>query len=680
MRYEQFNKALLELREEYHKNGTIDDSNKKLDEMIKLLTMNFYDSKMGTSFLDLEYLKQIALEKYGNEGEIASALKESFQTMAMDEMFVDKNGKHIFGESPSLYLDENENSFALKLISIMGRFSFNSIIEKNNIDDFDVINEMFGHFVRENFRNNKEDAQYMTPKEIVDPFVQMIISEIKRDERLEKKLFSNDPFVIMDPTCGVGTLMIEVLRGLIHYIESTNKPESLKRRTIQKLRETSLIGQDKVNRMVTFSKINAMFMGCSFDNIFNGNSILPGSQLDRYTGMVDIIFTNPPFGANFEKFELNVGNYPIIQHLDNETYSSEFLLLDRAVNLLAEGGLLAIVLPDGVVSSKGMPAEFREKLMGNVNILSVTELPSETFAQAGTRTKTVVLVLKKSAPDDSIFMSICEDIGFIVKNKKGVPTKQIVGENQLIDISNNYISSIAEERKRRTRVISTAPSCVLLNKKDLVEYYLTPSFYDAERISINNIINDDENRDFEYKSLSEVAILDSKNKSRKKLMVNDEVRHISLLHVNSKQFTIDLQEVLEFEPISKGTECFEGEVLVSKLNPRIKRMVVVPHYDKQLVCSNEFEILVPQKGYNSYELLLMLDSPMVLKQINSLTSGTSSSHSRIKREQLSAIKIPVPKTEDARNSLRKNALKFENAIRKAYESQTEINELSKIFE
>jgi len=65
MEYSTFNKALLELREEYHRNGTIDDSNKKLDEMIKLLTMNFYDAKKGTNNFNISSLEEASRRKYG---------------------------------------------------------------------------------------------------------------------------------------------------------------------------------------------------------------------------------------------------------------------------------------------------------------------------------------------------------------------------------------------------------------------------------------------------------------------------------------------------------------------------------------------------------------------------------------------------------------------------------------
>lgn len=681
MTYEIFNDVLLELREEYHKSGSIDDSNKKLDEIIKLITLRFYDLKNNTKYFSLDFIQEFSERNFGTKDRIALSLKKIFEKTITNRIFFDNNNNNIFGTDPTLLLSDDEDLFAVRLVEILGKLDIEILFSDNSVSGFDVINEIFGHFIRENFRNNKEDAQYMTPKEIVDPFVNIIIHEIKNDPHMMKILFSKEPFLIMDPTCGVGTLMIEVLRGLIRFVEKSDKSVELKKRTIAKLRNSALVGQDKVARMVMFAKINAMFMGCNFDNISSGNSILPGSQLDRYTGKVDIIFTNPPFGATYKNTEINLGNYPIIDAIQANKIDSEFLLLDRSLNLLKNGGILAIVVPDSVVSAKGISTYFREQLLGMTEILGVVDLPSETFAQAGTRTKTSVILIKKNKITKNIFMGICNNIGYIVKNRKGVPVKKVSGENELIEISEAYIQNKSLfNDSLTTKVVKQTPSSVFVNREDLIESYLTANFYDSQRIELNEAIDNSGNKYFDYLPLHEVAVLDSKNRNRKRLMASENVSHISLLHVNSKQFTLDLQEVREFNPISKGIQCYAGEILFAKLNPRIKRIVVVPEFDNELVCSNEFEILQPKNGYDPYEILLMLDSPVVSKQINSLTSGTSSSHNRIKQEQLLNIKVPVPLTLEGKEKLRASAKKFKEAINQAYDSQKTINEIATIFE
>ena len=97
MDYNIFNEVLLELREEYHKNGSIDDSNKKLDEIIKIITIKFYDSRFNTQYFTLDYIEEYSLKMYGDKGNIARALKAIFKEVISNALFYDINGANIFG-------------------------------------------------------------------------------------------------------------------------------------------------------------------------------------------------------------------------------------------------------------------------------------------------------------------------------------------------------------------------------------------------------------------------------------------------------------------------------------------------------------------------------------------------------------------------------------------------------
>lgn len=81
-------------------------------------------------------------------------------------------------------------------------------------------------------------------------------------------------------------------------------------------------------------------------------------------------------------------------------------------------------------------------------------------------------------------------------------------------------------------------------------------------------------------------------------------------------------------------------------------MAVVPEKKYDLVCSNEFEIIKPTGDIDAYMLCFLLKTSNVMVQIESMTSGTSSSHSRIKREQLGEILLPVPVADDKKKICR----------------------------
>ena len=66
----------------------------------------------------------------------------------------------------------------------------------------------------------------------------------------------------------------------------------------------------------------------------------------------------------------------------------------RCVNLLKNGGKLAIVLPDGILSNSSLKP-VRDFLLDNMIIKSIISLPASTFKPygAGVKTKIVMSIL-----------------------------------------------------------------------------------------------------------------------------------------------------------------------------------------------------------------------------------------------------------------------------------------------
>ena len=661
--YSLFYDILLNLREYFHSYGRIDDSNAKLDEIVKLICVSYALALRGLRF-DLAYVRKIAKESYRDENRIAEGLRIVFQNEISSPLFFNDDGTNIFGSNPSLSIQSTENEFAQKLISEVEKIDFVYLIENRSYSEFDLINECFGHFVRENFRNNKEDAQYMTPYEISKHVLNIVFDDMKRSNYLSKQVLES--FTIMDPTCGVGTLLIESSNHFTRYIESTVKGKQKQKLIIDSFRKNGIIGQDKVDRMVRLSKVNALLLGSNTSNINEGNSIVGESSLDKYTGKVNLIFTNPPFGAEYSTSELNISEYPILSQLNQipKVMSSELLLLDRCINILKEGGYLAIILPDSVFTSKGLNSLYRDEILKRYNVLGVIGLPSVTFAQAGTRTNTCILVLRKQKPTDSgkLFMADCKDLGYVVKERAGVPVKIEQGHNEMEDIADCITSG------KDKKILSIKPSVTMINETDYVDNVLKPSFYAASRFETITALSKTTN-EFEIAKLSDVV--DFVTKTKKSYMVSETVKHISVLHVNTN-CTIAFDEVEKFVPVSKGRTCEAGELIFSKLNPRIPRMSVVPKTEYDLVCSNEFEIMKSRGIIGMHVLCYLLKTDNVRNQIENLTSGTSSSHSRIKQEQLSDILIPVPKSENAMKLFEELDKKLEKASKKIYEAERNI--------
>src|SRR5690606_3207369 len=87
----------------------------------------------------------------------------------------------------------------------------------------------------------------------------------------------------------------------------------------------------------------------------------------------------------------------------------------------------------------------------------------------------------------------------------------------------------------------------------------------------------------------------------------------------------------------------DGSVLLSKLNPRIPR-VWLPSIrtDHRAVCSTEFLVTLPQAGISKEFLYCLLASEAFSSIFETLVTGTSGSHQRVKPDNLLAMDVILP--------------------------------------
>ena len=76
------------------------------------------------------------------------------------------------------------------------------------------------------------------------------------------------------------------------------------------------------------------------------------------------------------------------------TFPIEILFTERFLQLAKPGGLIAIILPDGIYAN-AQTQYFRDWLMQRGNHLAIVSLPRKAFASAGANAKTTILFIKK---------------------------------------------------------------------------------------------------------------------------------------------------------------------------------------------------------------------------------------------------------------------------------------------
>lgn len=670
--YQTFYYALKGIRDLFHKSGRLDDSNVKLDEIVKLISLYLYQPYSQSNLREL-----LTNYEYDHSFDITAELKQSFSRLAADKQFLNDDATSIFGSNPQLNIQDGHNEFAYELLRLVIA-SMDSVTTGGGLNaNFDLLNEAFGHFIRDNFRNHIEDAQYMTPPEVVEFMAQIALHDLIQSDSMLK-----GRFVVMDPCCGVGSFLSTF------YRLARNLPEF-------KSCMIEVVGQDKVDRMVRLTKINMMLFNTKNHKITVGNSLVGESALNNYDGQVDLILTNPPFGAKFSSQEIyrNYKKYHLLHPLartNGKSFTSELLFIDRCLSLLKPGGRLLVVIPDNVISANGMPAILRQLLSKYAFIKLIVELPTVTFAQAGTRTKTHILYLQKRPPNmlarqpvlegfgdladetllwqpdvltrHPVFMALSDDLGFEVKSRRGSPVKVNAGKNDLPLILEGYTSKrlIAQDFDQEYQVVRDKPSCVFVDPITVLESSWTPNHYNAGRYKAIAQLRNRANQDIELLPLRKVVDFLSAN--RRQDSIEEESKCISVLHVMSDG-VIDYSELFNYAPKHSGVPCQPGDLLFSKINPRIPRTLIVPDVKIPLTCSSEFEIMNSKIHIDNYAVMMLLLSSLVQEQIQFLTSGTSSSHNRIKTKELKQVLLPIPKAgTDTLIALKETARKFKQSL------------------
>ena len=620
--------GLTKSHELFHKFGGLNDSNQKLDECLKLLAIHISGQQ-----------KKICPKTYQNclhrETFSLKQLADLFRQITTRNLFVTADGFSLFGELSELsFLNDGEDVCFTLFLTLSAILTENSVFGGKA----DALNEIFGYFIRDNFRNNIEDAQYMTPPEVVE----FMVSIARTLVNFNRSHVENE-FVVMDPTSGVGSFLKEFHR------QSVNLPNRIR-----------YVAQDKVERMARFTAANFLFSKAKNFEVYIGNSLYDGASIDRWNNKVDLILTNPPFGARFSRSEVTTrcaNNTPRFSNSESlpSTIDSELLFLDRYITLLREGGYCLVVVPDSVISAKGPSALARTMLLRHVEIIGVIELPPVTFAQAGTRTKTSILIFRKlprnyrSADAHQVFFADVSQVGFEVSKKKGVAVKKLTNESDLPEAMATWKFKNKNFPNNNRRFL-----------------WVETDFRKLDAWTPRSILYQESPRNLPAKALRSLHELAEYSEKRPPLRYRPGTFFISILHVIGEGL-LDITALQRYQPVTPGKQVYPGEVLVSRINPRIPRVLVVPELPGTILCSVEFEILNSKKNIDPYALAYSILTPTAQEQLQSMTAGTSASHARIKPRKILDIKVPWPETDQFHAEMKKHRRNLVSTFKNMYE-------------
>jgi type I restriction enzyme M protein len=297
--------------------------------------------------------------------------------------------------------------------------------------DLDAKGLAFQSFIGEFFRG--DFGQFFTPNAIVQFIVKAI--GVKKE------------YKVLDTSCGSGGFLLHALKEIREEANELYNEKGAKWFNYwHDFAEKQLFGIEINEQISRVSKMNMIIHDDGHTNVItndglkNSRSIeIENRNLHFQDGTFDLIMTNPPFGSSikadevnyyreYELFEKNLGITELKDRIadDNNkkkwrlSQSTEILFLERCYKYLKEGGYLAIVIPDGILTNS-TSQYVRDWLIEKFRIIAVVSLPQHTFAHVKAGVKSSILFLKKypEALTKQLETVLC-DIKAKVKEEKGL--------------------------------------------------------------------------------------------------------------------------------------------------------------------------------------------------------------------------------------------------------------------
>ena len=471
--------------------------------------------------------------------------------------------------------------------------------------DSDCLGLAFNTLLRGKWEGGEGLGTHLTPEEVVRPMTEMVLSSIARP--LQALARTKRPGALFgDPCGGTGRFALAFARQL-----RTRGFEPHQIGNMVRLYDQSSLSID-------LARLNFAFDGLPSDFLRVNDSLTApdvSGESQRYLA----IATNPPFGTGKYRWspelELAIDRrllrfVGLRQHGDTCDPSEIFVL--RCLDLLTAGGVLAIVLPDGVLHAR----KFRQMLdyyetVTNgfaLELLAIVSLPAVTFSLGGTVAKTSFLVLRKTndRQEHAAYVAHANHIGFRKR-----------GNRRVADPRGNDLEEVAKDYQLRH---SNGGTWI---KEWRSADRLAPSA--LQRVSGAKEATSGE-------PLSQMVRL-HKERGATLATAEEPWYHVSILNVDGTG-AIDVMKASANRPATPPQACRSGDVLVSCINPRIWRVCVVPNLEGTWTCSTEFAVLRPCNGVNPWELALRLHHATVIGTVTALASGTSSSRQRVDKSCL----------------------------------------------
>lgn len=305
-----------------------------------------------------------------------------------------------------------------KLCSIISELARGMSLFTTDTDTLgDAYEYLIGQFAA---GSGKKAGEFYTPQQISSILSGIVTLDSQAPETGPRKKLES----VFDFACGSGSLLLNVR----HRVKQAGG-------TIGKI-----YGQEYNVTTYNLARMNMLLHGVKDTEfeIYHGDTLTNAWDYLRETNpakkpQFDAVVANPPFSYRWEpkdaiSEDMRFKNYGVAPKS-----AADFAFLLHGLHYLKDEGVMAIILPHGVLFRGGKEADIRIKLLKDGNIDTVIGLPPNLFYSTGI--PVCILVLKKcKRSEDVLFINAAEHF---VKGKR---------QNQLTE---EHITRIVETYKKR---------------------------------------------------------------------------------------------------------------------------------------------------------------------------------------------------------------------------------------
>ena len=261
--------------------------------------------------------------------------------------------------------------------------------------DIDALGDAYEYLIGQFAAGSgKKAGEFYTPQQISDILSGIVTLDSQEPKTGTKKRLER----VMDMACGSGSLLLNVRKRM-------NKAGGA---------IGTIFGQEKNITTYNLARMNMLLHGVKDTEfeIFHGDTLLNDWDILRELNpakkpLYDAIVANPPFSYRWDPRESMGDDVRFKSHGLAPKSAADFAFLLHGFHFLKDEGVMAIILPHGVLFRGGAEERIRTKLLKDGHIDTVIGLPANLFYSTGI--PVCILVLKKcKKPDDVLFINAAE--------------------------------------------------------------------------------------------------------------------------------------------------------------------------------------------------------------------------------------------------------------------------------